>query len=65
MESTFLVPEMSCNHCKAAVAGELSRVEGVTGVDVDLETKRVVVRGDGLDDTALRTAIVEAGYEAA
>ena len=34
-------------------------------VEVDLETKLVVVRGDGLDDAALRAAIEEAGYEAA
>jgi copper chaperone CopZ len=34
-------------------------------VDVDLDTKLVVVRGDGLDDAALRGAIAEAGYEAA
>ena len=33
-------------------------------VDVDLETKAVVVRGPLLDDTAIRAAIEEAGYEA-
>jgi copper chaperone CopZ len=34
-------------------------------VDVDLDTKEVVVHGDGVDDAAVRAAIVEAGYEAA
>jgi copper chaperone CopZ len=38
---------------------------GVERVDVDLETKLVVVTGTNLDDRALRAAIEEAGYEAA
>ncbi len=64
-EITYTVPDMSCSHCKHAVTEELSQVEGVESVDVDLETKLVVVRGEGLDDASLRAAIVEAGYEAA
>ena len=61
----YTVPGMSCGHCKAAVAEELAAVAGVESVDVDLETKLVLVHGDGLDDGALRAAIEEAGYEAA
>jgi copper chaperone len=62
---TYTVPDMSCGHCKQAVTAELTHVAGVESVDVDLETKLVLVRGDGLDDSALRAAIEEAGYEAA
>lgn len=62
---TYSVPDMTCGHCKASVTRELSAVPGVADVDVDLDTKLVVVRGDGLADEALRAAIVEAGYEAA
>ena len=61
---TYSVPGMHCDHCVAAVEQELSGVAGVASVDVDLETKLVVVRGDALDDEALRAAIDEAGYEA-
>ena len=64
-EITYRVPGMSCDHCKHAVTEELTGVAGVATVDVDLETKLVVVRGEGLDDGALRAAIDEAGYEAA
>ena len=62
---TYTVPGMTCGHCKQAVTGELSKVEGVESVDVDLDTKLVVVQGEGLEDAALRAAIDEAGYEAA
>ena len=62
---TYRVPGVHCDHCKAAVTDELSAVEGVESVDVDLETKLVVVRGERLDDATLRAAIDEAGYEAA
>jgi copper chaperone len=64
-ELTYLVPGMSCSHCEQAVGSELRAVAGVDAVDVDLETKRVVVRGRGLEDAALRAAIENAGYEAA
>lgn len=64
MEITYTVPGMSCDHCKHAVSSELSKVEGVQSVDVDLQTKLVVVHGNQLDDSALRAAIDDAGYEA-
>lgn len=64
-EITYTVPDMSCGHCKQAVSSELERVAAVRKVEVDLDTKRVVVRGDDLDDASLRAAIAEAGYEAA
>ncbi len=65
MELTYTVSGMSCGHCKAAVEEEVSRVPGVEFVNADLDSKLVVVRGDGLEDGALRAAIDEAGYEAA
>lgn len=62
---SYTVPDMTCGHCKKAVTEEVSKVDGVAEVDVDLDTKLVLVRGEGLDDGALREAIEEAGYEAA
>ena len=62
---TYTVPGIHCSHCRAAITEEVSRVEGVESVDVDLEAKLVVVQGEGLDDAELRAAIDEAGYEAA
>jgi copper chaperone CopZ len=48
-----------------SIREEVSEVEGVEDVAVDLDTKLVTVSGQELDDTALRAAIEEAGYEAA
>jgi copper chaperone CopZ len=65
MEITYTVAGMSCGHCKSAVEAEIGQVPGVASVDANVDTKLVVVRGEGLDDAALRAAIDEAGYEAA
>lgn len=62
---TYAVPGMHRDHCTAAVSEELAAVDGVVAVEVDLDTKLVVVRGEGLDDARLRAAIDAAGYEAA
>jgi copper chaperone len=64
-ELTYTVPAMHCGNCTAAVEREISQVEGVRSVDANLETKKVVVRGESLDDGAIRAAIDEAGYQAA
>ena len=61
----YSVPAIHCAHCAMSIREEVSEVEGVDDVAVDLDTKVVTVRGAALDDVALRAAIEEAGYEAA
>ena len=65
MSSVYLVEGMSCDHCKIAVTGEVSKVAGVSRVDVDLERKLVHVIGEQLNDAAIVAAIDEAGYDVA
>jgi copper chaperone CopZ len=62
---TYSVPAIHCAHCAMSIREEVSEVEGVEDVDVDLDSKIVTISGRRLDDAALRAAIVEAGYEAA
>lgn len=62
---TYTVSGMSCGHCEKAVTVEITQLDGVQGVDVDLPTGRVIVDGPDLDDAAIRAAIDEAGYEVA
>jgi copper chaperone len=61
----YSVPGMHCGHCEEAVKTEVRTVPGVSAVDVDLAARLVTVRGDGVDDAAVRAAIDEAGYEVA
>jgi copper chaperone len=62
---TFSVPAIHCDHCAMSIREEVSEVAGVERIDVDLESKVVTIQGRGLDDTAIRVAIEEAGYDAA
>ena len=62
---SYSVPAVHCAHCAMSIREEVSEVEGVENVDVDLATKVVTIRGSALDDAALRAAIEDAGYEAA
>jgi copper chaperone len=61
---TYIASGMTCGHCTVAVADEVTRVPGVASVDVDLESKRVQVRGEAVDPAAVVAAIDEAGYDA-
>ena len=63
--ASYIVPGMSCSHCEAAVTEEVSALPGVAAVTVDLEAKIVEVRGEALDDTAIRAAIEDAGFDVA
>lgn len=61
--STYTVTGMTCGHCVTAVTDEVSKVDGVTAVDVDLASGQVTVSSDGpVDDQAVAAAVDEAGY---
>jgi copper ion binding protein len=62
--ATFAVTGMTCGHCVAAVQDEVAKVDGVTGVDVELATGTVTIASDRpLPDDAVALAVEEAGYE--
>jgi copper chaperone len=62
---TYSVPAIHCAHCAMSIREQVSEVEGVESVDVDIDGKLVTIRGRGLSDATLRAALEEAGYEAA
>ena len=62
---SYSVPAIHCVHCGMSIREEVSGVDGVEDVDVDVDAKLVTVRGRDLSDESLRAAIREAGYEAA
>jgi copper chaperone len=60
----YSVPGVSCEHCRAAIEGEVGRIDAVEQVSVDLSAKEVTVTGSA-DDAAVRAAIDAAGYDVA
>jgi copper chaperone len=67
--ATYRVDGMTCGHCISAVIEELSKLPGVREVAVDLiagATSAVrVVSDDKLNESHVRDAVEEAGYELA
>ncbi len=62
--STYTVTGMTCGHCVASVTEELLELPGVTDVQVVLETGAVTVTSaDALDESAVRAAVADAGYQ--
>jgi copper chaperone len=65
-EGTYTVTGMTCGHCVASVTEEISEIDGVTDVAVDLPTGAVTVTSTKpLDGAAVRAAVEEAGYQLA
>jgi len=65
-EISYRVTGMTCAHCVASVSEEIGEIDGVSDVRVDLPTGAVtVVSTHPLDDTQVRAAVVEAGYQLA
>ncbi|RKT57973.1 heavy-metal-associated domain-containing protein [Saccharothrix australiensis] len=62
--TTYTVSGMTCGHCAGSVTEELTAVDGVTGVDVKLDSGAVTVTSTReLTRDEVRAAITEAGYE--
>jgi len=60
---THNVVGMTCDHCLRAVHAEVSAIDGVTDVDVDLTRGVVRVTAEQpVPVAALRDAVAEAGY---
>jgi copper chaperone len=63
-ESVYVVKGMTCGHCVNAVTTEVSQIDGVQKVDVDLATGKVLVTSDQqVAEDDIRAAVDEAGYE--
>lgn len=65
-ETTYTVTGMTCEHCVRSVTEEVSELDGVTGVSVDLPTGAVTISSSQqLSEEAVRGAVEEAGYQLA
>ncbi|MFA9432975.1 heavy-metal-associated domain-containing protein [Egicoccus sp. AB-alg2] len=59
---TYHVPDISCDHCRAAIEAELDKLAGVGSRTVNIPDKTVIVEGTVSED-AVTKAISDAGYE--
>ena len=61
--TTYTVEGMTCGHCVAAVTEELTKLDGVARVDVDLPSGRVTIESNHpLESADVAAAVDEAGY---
>lgn len=59
----YTVEGMTCEHCVRSVTEEVSEIDGVQGVQVDLSSGEVTVDSrTPLSEDRVRAAIDEAGY---
>lgn len=62
--ATFQVHGMTCGHCVSAVRAEVSAIDAVASVDVDLATGLLTVTSAApIAANAIRAAVEEAGYK--
>ena len=61
--TTYKVTGMTCGHCVQAVTDEITALDGVERVDVELSSGAVtVVSSEAMTDDAVAAAVDEAGY---
>ncbi len=64
MKKKIVIEGMTCGHCVNHVKEALSELEGVTGVDVNLDTKTAVLEATGdVNDEDIEFTIDEVGYK--
>jgi len=61
--TTYQVTGMTCGHCVQAVTDEITALDGVERVDVELSSGAVtVVSSEAITQDAVAAAVDEAGY---
>lgn len=59
---SFLIEGISCNHCKIDIENNISRLQGVKSVLVDLKSKKILVLGD-YNESELINCINKLGFK--
>jgi copper chaperone len=65
-EKNINVDGMTCGHCVNAVTEEISKIPGVTAVNIDLRASEIspvtITAGNEISDADIAAAVEEAGY---
>ncbi|MHB1172834.1 MAG: heavy-metal-associated domain-containing protein [Lacisediminihabitans sp.] len=66
METTVNISGMTCSHCVGSVTEELTAIEGVENVDVELNagglSRATITSTTGIDPVQISDAVADAGY---
>lgn len=62
-EKTVKVSGMTCNHCKANVQNNLSSIQGIENIEVDLESGKVRMTGETIDLAEVKNKVESIGYQ--
>lgn len=66
MEKTIIIEGMMCEHCEMHVKKALEALDGVACASASHKDKKAIVTlkdGASLDESAVKAAIAEAGYD--
>jgi copper chaperone CopZ len=63
MTKTFVVPNISCDHCVRSIKNELAELKGVAAVQADAQSKVVTVEwAEPADWEQIKAALAEIDY---
>ncbi|MGB0391686.1 MAG: permease [Salibacteraceae bacterium] len=62
-EKVFAVNGMTCNHCKSSVETNLSKLENIDFVEVDLANKVVHVKGNQINNSKIEDTLQNLGFD--
>ncbi|MBN2486516.1 MAG: permease [Bacteroidales bacterium] len=58
----IFVRGMNCNHCKTSVENNLSKLDGIESVSVDLDSETVSLKGKNIDWAKVKATVEGIGY---
>lgn len=62
-DTKVLVHGMTCNHCKANVENNLSKLKGIEDVEADIDTDLVTIKGDNINLAEIKSTVESIGYK--
>ena len=63
MTTKFVVPEISCDHCKSTIVNTLSSIDDIELVEVNIEAKDVTLKSsEEIDLDLVKSLLDEQGY---
>ena len=63
MSTNIKVEGMTCNHCKMNVENGIKSLSGVTGVNADVQTGKVVMEGENINLEEVKKTVNSLGYK--